>query len=252
MNKENNNKNSRHSGKRLPIFYIALCCCVLVIGAVGYISDNLSATRTGTVVNNVEASTPAPLKTSDTEIATLPPVSEQSVFNEEEPPRTLDELMPTEVPADDDITYDNPDIEAVIAPADISTDITLPVSGEILRPYSEEPSYDEVMQDWRTHNGIDISAVEGSDVRCAADGEVKSCISTSYGEEVVVTHSGGYETVYSCIQPNEEIAEGKNLRNGDVIGVISGNKISPDSQTHLHFEIKKDGKYIDPLSITEE
>ncbi len=251
MNKQNNN-NNRRSGKRLPVFYIALCCCVLVIGAVGYISDNLTATRTGTVADNVEATTPLPLKTAQPEIATLPPVSEQSVFNEEAPPTTLDELMPTELPTENDFTYDNPDIEAVIAPADVSTSITLPVSGEILRPYSEEPAYDEIMQDWRTHNGIDISADEGSEVRCAADGEVKERSSTLYGDEVIVTHSDGYETVYSRIQANEDIVEGKNLRSGDVIGIISKNEISADSESCLHFEIKKDGKYVDPLSITEE
>ena len=239
----------KKNDRRLSGFYIALCCCVLAIGAAGYVSESLSARRANSVAKNVDAPTPLPNPTAMPTAEPLPTPAEVSVFSEEAPPEILDiaELVPTAEP-EEDYTFDNPDVEAVNGEAQIQDGITLPVNGEILQTYSDEPQYNRIMGDWRTHNGIDIAADEGTEIRCAADGEVKSCSSTVYGTEVVVSHSGGYETIYSQLEAADGICEGKNLRSGDVIGKITAPSGEDVSAAHVHFGVKKDGSYVDPVS----
>lgn len=243
-------QNKKKNAKKLPGFYIALCCCVLALGAAGYFSEQLSARKASTVAENVEIPTPPPTAEPITE--TLPPPEEVSVFSEDTPPEILtpSEPIPTEPPVTaEDYTEDNPDIEEVNASKNVDESFTIPANGEILQGYSQIPEFNKVMGDWRTHNGIDIQAAEGSEIRCAADGEIKSLKSTVYGPEIVITHSGGYETIYSQLTPADGIAEGKNVRSGDVIGTVGIPKNEAVTEAHLHFEVKKDGMFIDPMTL---
>ena len=42
------NKEKKHKNKKFPGFYIALCCCVLAIGAAGYLSERHESERVPT------------------------------------------------------------------------------------------------------------------------------------------------------------------------------------------------------------
>lgn len=239
----NSNKDSKKTSNRLPMFYIALCCCVLAIGVGGYISQSLSISETSSVSENAVAYTPKPVFTP-APIETLEPVEELQVFDEEYIPA----IIPTEIPVAmiPDYTYDNPDTIYANADAEVFDGAIIPVEGDILQPYTDTPYYNEVFGDWRTHNGIDIAASEGCEVICAANGEVKSIRSTIYGQEITVSHSDGYETVYSQLTPVDTLNEGSNVRCGDVIGTVTASKGEPVKEAHLHFEVKCDGKYINP------
>lgn len=239
------NEKQAKNGK-LPAFYIALCCCVLAIGAAGYISQSFEASKVNTVVENAEESTPIPIVTITPTIEPLPTLAETEVMDNE--PETLDAaaIIEEEIPLQEDYTFENPDIEAVNAPAVSDKGFTMPIEGELLQLYSQVPYYDAIMRDWRTHNGIDIAAAEGTEVYCPADGEITMLRTTVFGEEVTISHNDGYETVYSQIIPKDNIAEGNNIRRGDIIGTVTACKGEPISEPHLHFEMKKDGMYVDP------
>ena len=59
--------------------------------------------------------------------------------------------------------------------AQTSFTIAMPVEGDLVQLYSmDHLSYDPTTRDWRTHDGIDIRAAVGADVRAAADGTVAS------------------------------------------------------------------------------
>ena len=225
----------------LMSFYIALCCCVIVVGAIGYF-------RSSTLITDeqvqTDSETPLPIARAMPSIVPLPepdqlPVFENEIVTEN---KSIDNYVPTAAP----ITEDNPDIAEVNAPAQASRGLVMPVNGEILAVYSSEPSYNKILGDWRTHSGIDIAANEGSEVVSAADGEVKSVRETVYGTEVTVSHSDGFETIYTQIIASGAIAPGKNLRQGDVIGTVAASKGEEVTEPHLHFSVKKEGKYCDP------
>ena len=92
------------------------------------------------------------------------------------------------------------------------------------------------------NTGIDISLPSGSDVATIAEGEI-SAISwlPSFGNLVIIDHSGGYRTVYAHLS-EISVVEGQRVGEGETIGK-SGESLSGP---RLHFEIWKDREKQDP------
>ena len=127
-----------------------------------------------------------------------------------------------------------------------------PVKGEIIREFAPESLvYSETLKEWITHNGVDIKADKASVVVSACDGKVATINNDPrYGLTVIIEHNNGYKTVYSNLLTAEFVVEGENVKAGQTIGTIGNSanfEIADDY--HLHFELIKDGKYVDPVSI---
>lgn len=106
------------------------------------------------------------------------------------------------------------------------------------------------------HRGIDLIAARGTPVYASADGEVtvSRFNYSNVGNQVVIRHAGGYETVYCHLQ-DRLVRPGQVVRRGQRIGSVgmSGHAYAP----HLHYEILKDGENLDPIdyffaSVTPE
>lgn len=98
----------------------------------------------------------------------------------------------------------------------------------------------------RFHRGIDIAARYGTVVRAAAPGTVIfSGRKRNYGRVVIVSHEGGYSTVYAHNQDNFAM-RGARVNRGDELAEVgtTGNSTGP----HLHFEVRLDDRPLDPLS----
>lgn len=67
----------------------------------------------------------------------------------------------------------------------------------------------------------------------------------SYGNCVKIKHNGGYETLYAHMK-TVNVSNGQKVSKGQVIGYMgdSGNAYG----AHLHFEVRKDGKRINPTN----
>lgn len=124
-----------------------------------------------------------------------------------------------------------------------------PVEGEIICEFAKENLiYSETLKEWVTHTAIDIKADKTSVIKSSADGVVKSIINDPrYGLTVVIEHDEGYETVYSNLLTAEFVVVGEEVTQGQTIGT-AGNTASFESsmECHLHFELLKDGEYLDP------
>lgn len=124
-----------------------------------------------------------------------------------------------------------------------------PTEGEIICEFAKENLiYSETLKEWITHTAIDIKADKTSVIKAAADGIVKSIVNDPrYGLTIVMEHDDGYETVYSNLLTAEFVVEGEEVKQGQTIGT-AGNTASFESnaECHLHFEILKDGEYLDP------
>lgn len=124
-----------------------------------------------------------------------------------------------------------------------------PTDGEIIGEFANENLiYSETLKEWITHTAIDIKADKTSVIKSAADGIVRSIVNDPrYGLTVIVEHDDGYETVYSNLLTAEFVVEGEEIKQGQTIGT-AGNTASFESnmECHLHFELLKNGEYLDP------
>ena len=125
----------------------------------------------------------------------------------------------------------------------------MPVEGEITKKYAkEELVYSTTLDEWITHNGIDIKAEKTTVVKASAEGTIKSIKNDPrYGLTVVIEHSNGFASVYSNLLTAEFVKEGEKVKQGQTIGTV-GNTATFEiaDESHLHFEILKDNDSVDP------
>lgn len=101
-----------------------------------------------------------------------------------------------------------------------------------------------------SHPGVDIAIPVGTPVRASGGGTVTAAgYDTDYGFFVLLRHPSGYETMYGHTS-RLLAAEGDEVQAGQVIG-LSGNS-GRSTAPHLHFEIRRDGKSVDPLDLVKE
>lgn len=101
-----------------------------------------------------------------------------------------------------------------------------------------------------SHPGIDIAVPLGTPVRAAGGGSVAAAgTDPDYGLFVLVRHREGYETMYGHAS-RLLVQEGDEVQAGQVIALSgsSGRSTAP----HLHFEIRREGRSLDPLAFVRE
>lgn len=100
------------------------------------------------------------------------------------------------------------------------------------------------------HRGVDIAIPVGTPVRASGGGVVEAAgTDPQYGVFVRLGHPEGYETMYGHLS-RLTVKKGMNVLPGQVVG-LSGNS-GNSSAPHLHFEILREGRSIDPLTVVRE
>jgi murein DD-endopeptidase MepM/ murein hydrolase activator NlpD len=101
----------------------------------------------------------------------------------------------------------------------------------------------------RMHTGIDLAAPTGTPIYASGDGVIdKAGWVSGYGKKVEIKHVNGFETDYGHMSRIADgMTPGARVRQGQIIGYVgsTGNSTGP----HLHFEIKVNGRVVDPLSV---
>lgn len=124
-----------------------------------------------------------------------------------------------------------------------------PLNGEIIKDFANETLvYSETLEEWTVHNGIDIKAPKTTVVIASAEGVVESIKNDPrYGLTVTIAHREGFNTVYSNLLTADFISEGQEIEKGRTIGTV-GETASFEvvEEAHLHFEMIKDGEYVNP------
>lgn len=102
----------------------------------------------------------------------------------------------------------------------------------------------------RLHTGIDLVAKEGVPVVSTQDGTViKAQLADAWGNIIVIQHDGIYTTSYSHLKIMT-VKEGDRVQKGQEIGLVGHTGFS--TKDHLHFELLKNGKAIDPITYLPE
>ena len=148
--------------------------------------------------------------------------------------------------------------EEPVIPADVPVAaeeplaVVQPLQGEVVAAFSVDAlAYDATMDDWRTHDGVDIAAAEGEAVLAACAGTVLSVTDDPLmGTTVVLGHSGGYESVYASLQARPPVAAGETVAAGEPIGAVGTTAAAESAQgPHLHFSVTQDGEPVDPAAF---
>jgi len=127
--------------------------------------------------------------------------------------------------------------------------MVVPVFGTMYTEFSEDVLvYSKTLDQWSTHAGIDIKAEEGSPVRAAMDGVVDLVVNDpQLGLTIVLDHGGEVYTKYSNLSTLDLVSINQSVKKGDVISGVGKTalyEIADDP--HLHFEVIKQGKSVDP------
>jgi len=104
----------------------------------------------------------------------------------------------------------------------------------------------------RMHAGADLSASSGTQIKSPLDGEVidAETRNDACGGTIYIKHADNIKTRYChCKQIN--VSKGEIVKKGQVIGLTGGASGDPgrgrSDGAHLHFEVYKDGKVVDPM-----
>ena len=102
------------------------------------------------------------------------------------------------------------------------------------------------------HKGVDICAPAGTPIYASAGGTVtkagynKAGAGTGYGYSVIISHGGGYSSVYAhCLSLT--VSAGQTVKQGQLIGYLGSTGRSTGN--HCHFEIRLNGSYIPPQNV---
>ena len=123
----------------------------------------------------------------------------------------------------------------------------IPVGGEFRYSSGFGVRHDPFTGQLAMHEGIDFSAEAGTPVISSADGVVvRSAWDASYGNVVEVRHGEDYVTRYAHMR-KRLVEEGDHVVRGGQLGELgtTGRSTGP----HLHYEMFKNGKLINPIQI---
>lgn len=123
--------------------------------------------------------------------------------------------------------------------------IKAPVAGIMTSKFG--PRLHPILKAVRLHTGVDWAAPTGTPVYAAADGQVSFAgDGKGYGNLLIISHSNGLETRYAHLNKFASgIKAGTVIRVGRLVGYVgtTGRSTGP----HLHFEVRKNGKPVDPI-----
>ncbi len=195
-------------------------------------------------------------------------VTHYSASQQDEPLPDLADYFPPELEPDtieknrretseDADTQSNTSLPASAVATEIEEEYMVyqfPVDGQLQKPYSGNTLvFSETMSDWRIHSGVDFSAEPGSDVVACAAGIVEEVYTDErHGITIVLDHKNGVKSIYANLANGMLVEKGQNISAGEIISAVGNSALYEAAQeSHLHFEMLRNGEHIDPLTMLE-
>lgn len=210
-------QNNNRRKKNTKGFYILLAACALVIGVSAYVFVSDAARE------QKEADLTGAAVSAQSEQLTQQLPASQTMVQEEELRQTQTETAET----------------------------VMPVSGQVLRDYAmEELTYNATTKDWRTHDGVDLTAQSGETVKAARKGTVLAVYEDPlYGMTVELSHADGYTTCYSGLTEEIAVQVGQEVTAGQSLGTVGTVLVETAMESHLHFSVCQNGTSVDPAAF---
>ena len=212
-------------------YYMLLCLCLVAVGVSGYVF------LSGMIAENqaVEQSLSVPAVTG--------PAVEQKPDQSQ---------TPSQEQKQEDTKAASAEVEEAEPTAPTFEQTIMPVSGVVLQDHAmDHLAYNATTRDWRVHNGVDLAAPLGQQVRAARSGTVSAVYADDYlGQTVVIRHTNGYTSHYCNLAEELLVAAGDAVAAGQALGTIGTTALlEVAAEPHLHFEVYHNGEPVDPAGF---
>lgn len=254
---KNNHENPSKLGKFLSGrgFYVALCASIVTVGAAGYFTYRSTTSKLENQLDSMLSSSSSQSGqtkewgyddlNSSSNGAAKANVEETGVPKEKQTTAKQTQAAVTEPP--------QTQASATQAQAQASAPVfVMPMNGEITQEYSNgELVKSKTLKSWKTHDGVDIAGNLGDQVKSIAEGTVTSVKEDPmWGVCIVIDHGNGYEGHYYSLNKVVSVKADQKVSAGTVLGSVGNTAEAELSEpSHLHFGLKKNGQWVDPLSV---
>ncbi len=136
-----------------------------------------------------------------------------------------------------------------------ANDLNRPYTGKYLLPLNSTVSksfsdgnmvFSKTMNDWRTHDGIDIKGNIGDNAVAINDGKVTAVYNDAlWGDVIEIEHGNGLKAKYCGIK--SELKADATVKQGQVIGTVTQIPIEKEDGVHVHLETSVEDKTVDPV-----
>lgn len=220
-------------------FYVILAVCIIIVAATAIYVTTQNMNSPDTSMNSEKI---------------IP--GEANANQEEQAKAVTGTVDKTAEAAKESTAANTPAKAAVTKPKTTATAVVKfnrPVDGAVMKDFTRDIntfSESKTLGDIRAHNGIDFKVDKLTKVRAVADGTVCLVENNASGITVEISHgSNGLKTKYAGLstQGLEDISFGLKVKANQIIGFV-GDPIQSECEdgAHLHFEVLKNGKSVDP------
>lgn len=225
------NSKSKNGNKNLRALFSVICITIIALGLIVYFSTRSSNEDTVNEPTTI-ADTTEPVQRSVTvedTTAAEPETSTEPETKETTTENTSMALTDTNTPYVSFYKY--------------------PIDEAVLNGYTEELVYNKTMGDYRSHTAVDFKGEAGAYVYAVNDGIVLDVYNDSiYGMTVEIDHGGTLVAKYSGLEV-VNVSKGDEIMIGETIGTLGKVPFEASLESHLHFETKLDGAYVNPLDV---
>lgn len=224
-------------------FYVALALCLLVVGAAIVISvlpGNENAGEQQAQLNPIEEMNQeqeAVASATQMPVIHILPSVTVAPEQEEEPETVTEPVMAT--------TTEAPTTQQVSS----TTKAPAPVQGEVIWEFAmDRLLYSKTLDQWTTHEGVDIACEEGTKVKAVLSGTVEEVREDdALGYTVVISHPGDKKSLYANLSGEIPVKAGDKVNAGDTVGLVGHSSLLEcGDESHLHFGFYVKGEAVNP------
>lgn len=215
-------------------FYFVVCLCLLAIGgAVWSAWSGVKGPETSELNNSSDITSYYSPETDTSSDAQVQGDASELYYSSEETSSTEEKTEEQELP--------------------VATTFAFPLNGDIGKSFSDsELKFSNTYKDMRYHEGVDITCDKGTSVKSCGNGTVVAVINDSLlGIYIEIDHGNSLVARYCGLSKNVLVSEGDTVTLGQKLGTVDLVPSECVDAAHLHLEMFKDSKSIDPLSVIE-
>lgn len=219
---------SKNAGRNLKALFSVVCVSIIALGVIVYFTTK-----------------PAKDVNEPTTVVETTAV-QRSVTVED---TTAEETTPEQTTAEQTTNAEDATMPLSESNTPYKSSYQYPLDEVVINSYSEELIKNETMGDYRSHTAVDFGAEQGAEVRSVNDGIVLDVYNDSMLGMVVEIDHGGKLVARYCGLDSVSVSKGDEVKIGQQLGTLGAVPFEASLDSHLHFETRLDGKYVDPLSV---
>ncbi len=223
------------NNKNLRALFSVICLCIIALGLIVYFStqsrNTTDVNEATTVADTTEVQKRVTVKETVTE-TTAPETKKAKTQTAKKAKETTTEA-PTMSQSDTNVPY--------------KSFYKYPCDETVLSGYTEELVKNNTMGDYRAHTAVDFKCSGGSKVVAVNDGLVISVTKDNLLGKVIEIDHGGKLVAKYCGLDTVNVSAGDYVTIGQTLATVGTVPFEANDEAHLHFEMKLDGKYVNPL-----